>query len=225
MTGELRSAKGTPVFGLPRGRSAGRGDTAEIGPIDWFATLSQAGGIPKTIEDIRHRPLQTRSGQFLLIVVDCSGSTLKDQRLSATKGALGSLVEMAYLQRARIAILEFAGQGVRLNIPPQRAPKQPAELIDSIAGGGGTPLRQSLEEAIKILDRERKRFPHEQQTLVLFTDGRSRDPVDDLAVPCRTLVIDTEGGPLRLGRCQQLARGMNGEYLSLDNLPVKLCSG
>jgi magnesium chelatase subunit ChlD-like protein len=128
---------------------------------------------------------------------------------------------MAYLQRSRIAILEFAGQGARLSVPPQRTPKQHADMIDTIAGGGGTPLRQGLEKAIQLLERERKRLPQEQQTLVLFTDGRSRDAIDDLRVPCRTLVIDTESGPLRLGRCRQLANTMNGEYLSLDNLPVK----
>lgn len=221
MSDEHSTARGTPVYGLPRGRSGGGRETAGTGPIDWFATLSQARGRPRTTADIRHRPLQERSGQLLLIALDCSGSTLKDQRLSATKGALGSLLEMAYLQRSRIAILEFAGQGARLSVPPQRAPKQHADMIDTIAGGGGTPLRQGLEEAIQLLERERKRLPQEQQTLVLFTDGRSRDAIDDLRVPCRTLVIDTESGPLRLGRCRQLANTMNGEYLTLDNLPVK----
>lgn len=221
MIDELRIAKGAPVYGLPRGRSGGRGETAEAGPIDWFATLGQARGRPRTTADIRHRPLQERSGQLLLIALDCSGSTLKDHRLSAAKGALASLLEMAYLQRSRIAILEIAGPGARLSVPPQRTPKQSADIIEVITGGGGTPLRQGLEQAIEVLERERKRFPQEQQTLVLFTDGRSRDNIDDLRVPCRTLVIDTESGPLRLGRCPQLANAMNGEYLTLDNLPIK----
>jgi Mg-chelatase subunit ChlD len=148
---------------------------------------------------------------------------LRDQSLVAAKGVLASLMEIAYVRRVRVGLMQFAGQGVREIGPPQRAPKQVCGWLAGILGGGGTPLRQGLETAIRVLERERKRFPREQQTLILLTDGRSRDALDGIQIPCRTLVIDTERGPIRLGRCRQLASALNAEYLALDSLP--LCQG
>lgn len=193
--------------------------------MDWFATLIQARGRPRDRTALCRRTLWAPAGQLLLIVLDSSGSTLKDQRLSAAKGALGSLVEAVYSRRLRIGILQFAGKGAWLSVPPRRAPKQALGLTRGIAGGGGTPLRQALEEAVRVLGRERKRFPNEQQTVVLFTDGRSRDRIDGIQIPCRILVIDTETGPLRLGRCRQLASALNGDYLTLDELPIRKRDG
>lgn len=145
---------------------------------------------------------------------------LREAGLAAAKGTLASLLETAYRLRARVGILQFAGAGTHLQVPPQRAPREIFGLLQALTAGGGTPLRQGIVDALQLLDRERRRYPTEEQLLALFTDGRSRANLSDIQIPCRLLVIDTETGPVRLGRCRQLAAVLGGEYLALDRLPL-----
>jgi magnesium chelatase subunit ChlD-like protein len=146
---------------------------------------------------------------------------LKESGLAAAKGALVGLLETAYRLRTRVGILQFAGTGTHLRVPPQRVPQDIFGLLQAITAGGGTPLRRGVVAALQVLDRERRRYPNEEQLLVLFTDGRSRANLSDIQIPCRLLVIDTETGPVRLGRCRQLATVLGGDYLALDRLPIR----
>lgn len=146
---------------------------------------------------------------------------LREAGLAAAKGTLASLLETAYRLRARVGILQFAGAGTHLQVPPRRAPREIFGLLQAITAGGGTPLRRGIVEALQVLDREHRRYPNEEQLLALFTDGRSRANLSDIQISCRLLIIDTETGPARLGRCRQLATVLGGEYLALDRLPLK----
>jgi magnesium chelatase subunit ChlD-like protein len=193
----------------------------ERGRVDWFGTLIRTQGPPLEPEDLRYKALRNESGLLLLVVLDSSGSTSKGRSLVAAKGLLASLVEAAYLERSRLGILEIGGRSARWGLHPRRAPRQLDGLLDRIGAGGGTPLRQGLGAAVEVLRRERRRLPTERQLLILITDGRSRDSVHDLRPPSRTLVVDMEAGPVRLGRCRALAEELRGEYVRLVDLPVK----
>jgi magnesium chelatase subunit ChlD-like protein len=76
----------------------------------------------------------------------------------------------------------------------------------------------ALGEAGRWLAIRQKRFPAEQQRLLLVTDGRLKDwpglPVPD----CPGLLIDIERGPIRLGRARQMAAALQADYRHIDEL-------
>ncbi len=115
--------------------------------------------------------------------------------------------------------MQFGGLEARVVMASRRPPKDQRPVLEKIRGGGGTPLRLSLERALSVLRQERRRHPQQAQTLVLLTDGRSRDSVHGLEVPRQTFVVDTESGPVRLGRCRDLAAALGAEYVALEALP------
>jgi magnesium chelatase subunit ChlD-like protein len=158
----------------------------------------------------------------MLILLDCSGSTLKGRGLTTAKGIVASLLEAAYLKRFRAGLVQFGGNDARLTLSPRRAPKWLMEILDRVEGGGGTPLRKGLEAVSQVLRRERHRFPAERQTLVLITDGRSRDRIHGIRLACRTVVVDLETGPVGLGRCRRIASALEGKYVHATELPVKV---
>jgi magnesium chelatase subunit ChlD-like protein len=198
------------------GRAGGQGG------VDWFATLIACGGPPKASLDLRHRIRQRRPGWLVLILLDCSGSTLKGRGLTTAKGIVASLLEAAYLKRLRTGLVQFGGNDARLTLSPRRASRWLMDMLDRVEGGGGTPLRKGLEAVTQVLRRERHRFPAERQTLVLLTDGRSRDSVHGIPLTCRTVVVDLETGPVGLGRCRQIASALQGQYVHATELPVKI---
>lgn len=160
---------------------------------------------------------------MLLLLIDASGSTLRGGGLQQAKGLVGGLARSAYRQRWRLALLSFAGQRVDTVFAAARAPFDGARLLAQIQGGGGTPLALGLQQAEQLLQRERRRFPTQRQTLLVLTDGRCRSSsaLSPLATPgggdqfCDRLLIDTEQGPVRLGRARQLAGLMGARYVRL----------
>ncbi len=156
-----------------------------------------------------------------MLIVDSSGSTLRGGGLSAAKGVVASLLEAAYHRRARVALLQVSGRDARVLMLPRRAPVHAQRILDQVGGGGGTPLRLGLQRANELLDAQARRSPGQPRTLVVVTDGRSRDRVTDLRPACRTVVVDIERGPVPLGRCRDLARSLDAEYLPLSALPPR----
>jgi Mg-chelatase subunit ChlD len=55
--------------------------------------------------------------------------------------------------------------------------------------------------------------------LLLFTDGRTRESVEDLAAnhpDVEVTVIDCERGALRLGHARRIARALQARYVHVD---------
>ena len=157
-------------------------------------------------------------GRLLLVLLDSSSSTLQGSGLQAAKGVIGGLARSAYRQRWRLAVLSFAGQRVETVFTAGRAPFDASRLLQRIHGGGGSPLAIGLHHATQLLADEQRRHPGEQQTLVLFTDGRYRATVALSGIAeggCERLLVDTEQGPVRLGRARSLAQRIGARYLTL----------
>ncbi len=162
------------------------------------------------------RPAAQPDSHLNLILLDTSGSNLNHRALSQALGAISGLYRRAYLQRQRCALLGFGNGKVDILLKPQRAHKQLEQRLNIIQAGGGTPLRQALLDAQKLLRKNRRQHPAESQTLYLFTDGRSRDELDDIAFDCPVVVVDTERTAVRLGRARQLAQRFGGACLALE---------
>ncbi|WP_411382460.1 vWA domain-containing protein [Pseudomonas sp. MPB26] len=194
----------------------GKARSARQGSIDWPGTL--LGGRPQSREDLRFH-LRTRSAHELwLVIVDASASTRRHRALTDAKGLLAQLFDDAYRQRARMALLTASGQSPKWQVQGLKAAKTLAGWLEQLGAGGGTPLLAALAEAAQWLAVRRKRYPAEQQRLLVITDGRLKDVAGLPALECPGLLVDIERGPIRLGRAQELAVGLQLDYRHIDDL-------
>jgi magnesium chelatase subunit ChlD-like protein len=163
--------------------------------------------------------LRTRSAHELwLVIVDASASTRRHQALSDAKGLLAQLFDVAYRQRARLALLTASGAVPKWQVQGLKASSGLRSWLDELGAGGGTPLLAALGEAGRWLATRQKRFPAEQQRLLVVTDGRLKEWSTLPALDFPGLVIDIERGPIRLGRSKVLAAQLQSEYRHIDDL-------
>ncbi|MGZ0717253.1 vWA domain-containing protein [Pseudomonas palleroniana] len=194
----------------------GRARSAQQGAINWPGTL--LGGRPQVREDLLFH-LRSRSAHELwLVIVDASASTRRHRALSDAKGLLAQLFEDAYRQRARMALLTASGQSPKWQVQGLKAAKSLAGWLEQLGAGGGTPLLAALIEAGDWLARRRKRYPAEQQRVLVMTDGRLKKIAGLPSLECPGWLVDIERGPIRLGRAKELAMGLQLEYRHIDHL-------
>ncbi len=176
------------------------------------------GGRPQSREDLLFH-LRSRSAQQLwLVIVDASASTRRHHALTDAKGLLAQLFDDAYRQRARMALLTASGQAPKWQVQGLKAAKGLTGWLDQLGAGGGTPLLAALTEAGQWLTARRRRYPAEEQRLLVITDGRLKDIAALPSLECSGLLVDIERGPIRLGRAEALAAGLQLDYRHIDNL-------
>ncbi|MFJ2279789.1 VWA domain-containing protein [Pseudomonas sp. NPDC087803] len=200
---------------LDHGRQ-GKRHAARSGLVNWSGTL--LNGRPQTREDLQFQ-LRTRSPHELwLVIVDASASTRRHQALSDAKGLLAQLFDDAYRQRARLALLTASGSAPKWQVQGLKASSGLRTWLEALGAGGGTPLVAALAQAQQWLVQRQKRFPAEQQRLLVVTDGRLKALPAIPALECPGLLIDIERGPIRLARARELAAALNAEYRHIDDL-------
>nr|WP_256586873.1 MULTISPECIES: VWA domain-containing protein [Pseudomonas] len=200
---------------LDRGRH-GKARSAQQGKVNWPGTL--LNGRPQSREDLRFH-LRSRSAHELwLVIFDASASTRRHRALTDAKGLLAQVFDDAYRQRARLALLTASGHVPHWQVQGLKAAKGLADWLDRLGAGGGTPLLAALGEAGDWLAARRKRYPAEQQRLLVITDGRLKDVAGLPRLECPGLLVDIERGPIRLGRAQELAVGLQLDYRHIDTL-------
>lgn len=200
-----------------RGRSAGKGKVA------WPATLLK--GRPRQRADLCWTQRSAASPELWLVIVDASASTRRHQALSRAKGLLASFFDQAYRARARLALLTASGTTPRWQRHGLKASAALQPWLASLGAGGGTPLLAALKEAREWLARRQKQFPGERQRCLVLTDGRLAKSPALLPLPCASLLIDMESGPVRLGRARQLAEQLSADYFHMDQLDSDNCGG
>ncbi len=158
------------------------------------------------------RARSRKPGELWLVIVDASASTRRHGALAQAKGLLADTFEQAYRQRARLAVLHATGAQARWLWQGQKASGQLQEWLEQLGAGGGTPLVEAIEQAREWLDRRQRQNPGEHQRLLVLTDGRLRDWPALQPLNCPTVLVDIEGGVVRLGRAQKLAGELGAEY-------------
>ena len=242
----FRSARG--------GRSGSRGSTdgtrgrhvtsvpgtPREGRLDVIATLRAAARwqrlrprgarrVAIRAEDLRIKRFRDKAGALFLFAVDASGSMALN-RMRQAKGAVHALLEKAYVNRDRVALMSFRGQGAELLLPPTGSVELLRRAVDQIPTGGGTPLAATLVAALEVAQQARRRGLH-NVVLVLLTDARAniglkadRAGVEDelrqlalltAASGLRALVIDTQRSYQSQGSAQKHAAWLGGQYLYL----------
>lgn len=194
----------------------GKARSAQRGAINWPGTL--LGGRPQCRADLLFHLRSRSAPELWLVIVDASASTRRHRALTDAKGLLAQLFDDAYRQRARMALLTASGQSPKWQVQGLKAAKGLADWLEQLGAGGGTPLLAALTEAGHWLAARRKRYPAEQQKLLVVTDGRLKAMGALPRLECPGMLIDIERGPIRLGRAEKLAVGLQLEYQHIDDV-------
>lgn len=148
-------------------------DQAGAGAIAWIPTLHAKGTGPLRREHLRRVPAAPHQPQWHLLLLDCSGSMLRQGRLALAKGWVQHLMDAVVRAGHEVAVIGFGGDGVHRLWGATAT--RPRVALQALGGGGGTPLRQALTTADTALRRARRSGRSAPNWLWLLSDGRSLD--------------------------------------------------
>jgi magnesium chelatase subunit D len=188
-----------------------------------------------TPDDIREKIRERRIGNFLLFVVDGSGSMGARRRMVETKAAIMSLLLDAYQKRDKVAMVSFRGRTAEIVLPPTNSVERAARLLEDLPIGGRTPLTAGLAEAAGVLRQVLRKEPAIMPLVILMTDGRANAavgagvPRDEALRAAGALaeqypnaqfaVVDTESpGVVRLDLARQIALALGATYFKVEDL-------
>lgn len=182
--------------------------------------------------DLREKIRERKIGNLIFFIVDASGSMAAEERMSAAKGAILSLLLDAYQRRDSVGMIAFRRNGAELVLPPTRSVELAHKHLSDLPTGGRTPLAHGLRLGLEMIQGYRARDRSLVPLLVLISDGRANvslyggDPVDEakkIAEEIRlaginSIVIDAEQSFVSLGLLRDIASMMGGKYLRLEEL-------
>lgn len=182
-------------------------------------------------EDIRLKVREKRTGNFIVFVVDASGSMGVGKRMRAVKGAILSLLSDAYQKRDRVALITFRKNQADLVLGMTRSVDLAAKKLETLATGGKTPLYAGIEAAHKLVKAAAQKEKDLLPVVVLITDGRAtsgktKKPFLDAveagkamtADHIRTIVMDVEQDFIKLKLAEKLAKEMDAELKEISDL-------
>jgi magnesium chelatase subunit D len=193
------------------------------GAIDWFATLlhvSRSQGSEQrvpTAADVKRRPRRLAWGSRCVLALDCSASMLQSGALAAAKAVAHALAQRAASVSTRLTLVSFGGLDVNESAATENERAAVERAIAALGAAGGTPLRRAVQVGLETASRAERGAL--DRRLLLFTDGRTRERVEDLAANhpgVAVTVIDCERGTVRLGRAQRIAEALQGRYVHID---------
>ncbi|AFM22769.1 magnesium chelatase subunit D family protein [Desulfomonile tiedjei] len=185
-------------------------------------------------EDIREKIRETRTGNFLLFLVDASGSMGAKGRMVASKGAIMSLLHDAYQKRDRIAMISFRKQEAVVNLPPTSSMYLAGKLLKELPVGGKTPLAAGLRKGGELLRTMMIKDPGCRPIVIVITDGKANEGIgkgdpfwEALAIAqsiasdkrIKSVVVDAEEeGTFHDGLAARLAKVMAADYFRIKDL-------
>ena len=121
-----------------------------------------------------------KTANLVLFLVDASWSMAVAERMTATKGAIMSLLTDAYQRRDRVGLIVFQKDKATLVLPPTNSVILAQKALEDIPVGGKTPLSAGLRLAYEVLMRERNLHPDVTPILLVLTDGAGNVSYGDL---------------------------------------------
>jgi Mg-chelatase subunit ChlD len=112
-----------------------------------------------------------RASNLVLFLVDASWSMAVAERMTATKGAILSLLTDAYQRRDRVGLIVFQKDRATLVLSPTNSVMLAKKALTDIPVGGKTPLSAGLQMAYDVLRREKLLHPDVMPLLIVLTDG------------------------------------------------------
>jgi len=182
--------------------------------------------------DLREKVRERKMGNTVLFVVDASGSMGAQQRMTAVKGAILSLLIDAYQKRDRVGLVVFRGKSAEVLLPPTSSVELARKYMQTLPVGGKTPLAHGLSRGFEVLHRELMINHHTIPTMILISDGKanvsmgSGSPLDDakeVAAHIRdagisSFVIDSEQSFVSFGLAHTISDELGAKYIRLEDL-------
>jgi len=122
-----------------------------------------------------------RAANLVLFLVDASWSMAVAERMTATKGAILSLLTDAYQRRDRVGLIVFQKDRATLVLPPTNSISLAQRALNDIPLGGKTPLSAGLVMARAVLRKEHILHPDVMPLLMVLTDGAGNVALSHLA--------------------------------------------
>jgi magnesium chelatase subunit D len=122
-------------------------------------------------DDLMKKIRVRRASNLVLFLVDASWSMAVAERMTATKGAIVSLLTDAYQRRDRVGLIVFQKDRATLVLSPTNSVMLAKKALTDIPVGGKTPLSAGLQMAYDVLRREKLLHPDIMPLLIILTDG------------------------------------------------------
>jgi magnesium chelatase subunit D len=185
--------------------------------------------------DFQRKIRVKKASNLILFVVDASWSMAVAERMSATKGAILSLLTDAYQRRDRVGLVVFQKNRATLILPPTNSVQLAQRALADIPVGGKTPLSAGLLMAHEIVTRERILHPDVNPLIILLTDGAGNVSISSLppheesnrladqiaADEIRSIVINMEHAAFDQGLAQTLADHLKSPCYALSELKAE----
>ena len=199
--------------------------------IDRTEQLKDVAFAIKT-EDL-HRKIRVRkSANLVMFVVDASWSMAVSERMSATKGAIVSLLTDAYKRRDRVGLIVFQKNDATLVLPPTGSVQLARVALADIPVGGKTPLSSGLTLSHRVIMQQKLLYPDVVPLMILLTDGAgnvsmtNRSPREEEYQAAmllnkqgiRSIVINMEHAAFDQGLAPTLAQYLGAPCLTLQEL-------
>ena len=163
-----------------------RPSNGRVDDLAFDATVRAAAPFQKEREELKNRnhvAFAVRPGDYMkkvrvrkaanliLFLVDASWSMAVAERMSATKGAILSLLTDAYQRRDRVGLVVFQKNLATLVLPPTSSVMLAEAALENIPVGGKTPLSAGLMMSYETLRKEKLLHPEVMPLLIVLTDG------------------------------------------------------
>lgn len=123
--------------------------------------------------DIREKIREERVGNFIVFVVDASGSMGAGKRMVETKGAILSLLLDTYQKRDRVALAVFKGEGAEVVLPPTSRIELAHKLLEELPTGGKTPLSHGILLSYQTIWSYFRKHSNIYPLLITISDGKA----------------------------------------------------
>ncbi len=177
-----------------------------------------------------------KQANLVVFVVDASWSMAVAERMSATKGAIMSLLTDAYQRRDRVGLVVFQKDRAQLVLPPTNSVELARKALVDIPVGGKTPLSAGLALTLEVFKRDKLSHPDAMPLLILLTDGAGNVSMGNLPpqeeahliadqireTDIRSVVINMEHASFDQGLAKQLADRLDGPCYTLQELRADL---
>jgi magnesium chelatase subunit D len=185
--------------------------------------------------DLQRKVRVKKAANLILFLVDASWSMAVAERMTATKGAILSLLTDAYQRRDRVGLVVFQKDRATLILPPTNSIMLAQRALSDIPLGGKTPLSAGLLMAYEVLTQEQVIHPDVEPLLILLTDGAGNVSIGTLPPAeeaysfaeqiagrnYRTVVINMEHASFDQGLAQSLAEHLKAPCYTLNELKAE----
>lgn len=185
--------------------------------------------------DLQRKVRAKKASNLILFVVDASWSMAVAERMSATKGAILSLLTDAYQHRDRVGLIVFQKDRAQTVLPPTNSVVLARKALADIPVGGKTPLSAGLELALETFQQDQISHPDALPLMILLTDGAGNVSKTNLPPQeeahliagkiregtIRSVVINMENEAFDQGLASELARHLDAPCYSLAELKAE----